>query len=80
MTDDFKSDWVELTRELVSLGYAVWRAVAPVVASDSPEGHLPMDDVNAVEIVVFRPFIRIQTKLVSTFFCLRPFCLCLFIK
>ena len=50
MADDYKSDWVELTRELVFLGYAVWRAVAPVVASDSPEGHLPMDDVSTLKI------------------------------
>ncbi len=37
--------WTELTKDLIDLGYQVWKVVAPVVASDSPEGHLPMDNV-----------------------------------
>ena len=39
------NDWVELVADLESLGYTAWGIVKPVVASDSPEGHLPMDNV-----------------------------------
>ena len=35
--------WPELTADLLTLCRSAWRAVASVVASDSPEGHLPMD-------------------------------------
>ena len=46
--DDINDDntWTELTKDLVVLGYDVWKVVSPVVASDSPEGHLPMDNVS----------------------------------
>ena len=46
--DDINDDntWTELTKDLVVLGYDVWKVVSPVVASDSPEGHLPMDHVS----------------------------------
>ena len=42
---EMTATWTELTKDLIDLGYQVWKVVAPVVASDSPEGHLPMDNV-----------------------------------
>merc|ERR1719228_2095569 len=41
--ENYSEDWVRLSQDLVGMSYNVWRVVAPVVASDSPEGHLPMD-------------------------------------
>ena len=47
---DVDGAWIELTKDLVALGYSAWSVVAPVVASDSPEGHLPMDNVSGIYI------------------------------
>jgi hypothetical protein len=43
------SGWDTLNKDIISLGFNVWRAVCPVVASDSPEGHLPMDRTPAAD-------------------------------
>ena len=40
-------EWDSLNRDIIALGFNVWRVVSPVVASDSPEGHLPMDRTQA---------------------------------
>ena len=44
--DEVNEDWRRLTKDLITLGYTVSRVVASVVASNSPEGHLPMDNVS----------------------------------
>ena len=36
---------IDLTKDLICLGNEIWRVVAAVVASDSPEGHLPSKNV-----------------------------------
>eukprot|EP00092_Neocalanus_flemingeri_P015147 GFUD01016364.1.p1 GENE.GFUD01016364.1~~GFUD01016364.1.p1 ORF type:complete len:1852 (-),score=400.17 GFUD01016364.1:67-5622(-) len=41
--DEFSEEWEHLTKDIISVCYNVWRVVSSVVASDSPEGHLPMD-------------------------------------
>lgn len=46
-------DWRRLTKDLITLGYTVSRVVASVVASNSPEGHLPMDNVSRSSIFKF---------------------------
>jgi hypothetical protein len=43
------SGWDTLNKDIISLGFNVWRTVCPVVASDSPEGHLPMDRTPAAD-------------------------------
>ncbi|XP_023344467.1 thyroid adenoma-associated protein [Eurytemora carolleeae] len=48
--DEVNEDWRRLTKDLITLGYTVSRVVASVVASNSPEGHLPMDnDIDAMK-------------------------------
>ena len=37
------AEWADLIADILSVCYRAWRAVREVVASDSPEGHLPMD-------------------------------------
>ena len=37
------SQWEEITRDIIALGYNIWSVVSCVVVSDSPEGHLPSD-------------------------------------
>ncbi len=50
--------WTELTKDLIDLGYQVWKVVAPVVASDSPEGHLPMDNVSSYVLIFIQKTIE----------------------
>ena len=40
---EYSQEWTGLTSEVVAVCYRVWEVARPVVASDSPEGHLPMD-------------------------------------
>jgi len=40
---EYSEEWEHLTKDIISVCYNVWRVVSSVVASDSPEGHLPMD-------------------------------------
>ena len=49
---EITASWTDLTKDLIDLGYQVWKVVAPVVASDSPEGHLPMDSVRFSFIIL----------------------------
>jgi len=41
--EEYSEEWEHLTKDIISICYNVWRVVSSVVASDSPEGHLPMD-------------------------------------
>jgi len=41
--EEYSEEWEHLTKDIISVCYNVWRVVSSVVASDSPEGHLPMD-------------------------------------
>ena len=41
--EEYTEEWEHLTKDIISVCYNVWRLVSSVVASDSPEGHLPMD-------------------------------------
>jgi len=40
---EYCDQWNKLSQDLIRMSYNIWRVVSPVVASDSPEGHLPMD-------------------------------------
>ena len=40
---EYDREWTELTAQVVTVCYRVWQVAKDVVASDSPEGHLPMD-------------------------------------
>jgi hypothetical protein len=57
LTDDDLSisGWDTLNKDIISLGFNVWRTVCPVVASDSPEGHLPMDRTPAANSTEVTP-------------------------
>ena len=41
--EEYSEEWTTVTTELLATCSRVWEAVRAVVASDSPEGHLPMD-------------------------------------
>ena len=49
---EYSQEWSELTAEVVAVCYRVWEVARAVVASDSPEGHLPMDHGAGLQKVV----------------------------
>jgi len=49
---EYSQEWTELTAEVVAVCYRVWEVARAVVASDSPEGHLPMDYGTGLQKVV----------------------------